>query len=60
MADLKWNETTKQCYRNKLNCSQCELDEFCRTSRTYNPYRMKHLKYITLATYAQCGKPEEN
>lgn len=60
----RWNETTLRCYRQKMKCKTCLNKWACDMSDDwYNPYHIeRQVKYATLMTYANIGKPkgEEN
>lgn len=58
---LKWTNLTKTCYKYNMTCEGCPNDtEFvCRKIPwNKNPYGMKNIKYATLMTLKNIGKPK--
>lgn len=56
----KWNKSTVCCYEHNMICGICPNREiFCNIQTdAHNRYGIKQIKYATLMTFANCGKPK--
>lgn len=56
----RWNKTTRCCYEHKMICEHCPERFITCAIETdaVNRYRIKQMKYATLMTFANCGKPK--
>lgn len=56
----KWNNTTLNCYYHNMCCKSCSNDWACKLNKeNFNKYHIKQVKFATLMTYANIGKPQE-
>lgn len=54
----KWNRTTICCYEHNMICKGCPNDYACACNQeNFNKYHIRQIKFSTLMTYANIGKP---
>lgn len=55
----RWHPTTIMCFNNNLHCSGCDNEYVCLLSNnaSKNVYQMHPVKYATIQTYKNIGKP---
>lgn len=55
----RWNETTRCCYLHNMTCKGCPNDFACNCNQeNINKYHLRQVKFATLMTYANIGKPK--
>lgn len=57
----RWNKTTAMCYFRNMKCEGCFNNDACSLNQdNFNLYHIRQVKYSTLMTYANIGKPRKD